>query len=127
MSFDDSVSPSPSSAEYMESPHEAKRKALMRQLEKKGLKDQVRPGADLKQLQLTLLKGQLNKSEDTSQPQEPEKNTGKSGTQTREQEIASETLTADAKPSATQMVKQGALDQKAEEILKTDEVQSEDA
>lgn len=125
--FEDEDSPSPSSAEYLESPHDAKRKALMRQLEKKGLKDAVKPGADLKQLQLTLLKGQVNAKDDKTTMQKEEKNTGKSGTKTREQEIAAQKLTADTKPSAEQMVTQGAQDEKAEEALKTDEVQSEDA
>lgn len=125
--FEDEDSPSPSSAEYLESPHDAKRKALMRQLEKKGLKDAVKPGADLKQLQLTLLKGQVNAKDDKATMQKEEKSTGKSATKTREQEIAAQKLTADTKPSAEQMVTQGAQDEKAEEALKTDEVQSEDA
>ncbi len=125
--FEDEDSPSPSSAEYLESPHDAKRKALMRQLEKKGLKDAVKPGADLKQLQLTLLKGQVNAKDDKASMPKEEKSTGKSATKTREQEIAAQKLTADTKPSAEQMVTQGAQDEKAEEALKTDEVQGEDA
>jgi hypothetical protein len=128
MSFDDeSDSPSPSSADYFESPTEAKRKALMLKLEKQGLKNDVKPGADLKQLKMTLLKGQLSKNDDKTKQQQPEKNAGKGGTKTREQEIASQKLTADTKPNAEQMVKQGSQDQKAEEQLKADEVQSEDA
>lgn len=127
MYFEDEDSPSPSSAEYLESPHDAKRKALMRQLEKKGLKDEVKQGADLKQLKLTLLKGQVNPKDDKAKMQKEEKSTGKSTTKTREQEIAAQKLTADTKPSAEQMVTQGAQDEKAEETLKTDEVQSEDA
>ena len=127
MYFEDEDSPSPSSAEYLESPHDAKRKALMRQLEKKGLKDEVKQGADLKQLKLTLLKGQMNPKDDKLKAPKEDKNAGKSATKTREQEIASQKLTAETKPSAEQMVQQGAQDQKAEDQLKTDEVQSEDA
>lgn len=126
MNFDDSLSPSPSSAEYLESPHEAKKKELMRQLEKKGLKDQVKPAADLKQLKLTLLKGQVSKKDEKPKSEPVDKGT-KSGTKTREQEIEAQKLTADIKPTAEQMTKQAAQDEKAEEKLKADEVQSEDA
>lgn len=99
----------------------------MRLLEKKGMKDEVKQGADLKQLKLALLKGQMNPKDDKSKAPKEDKNASKSGTKTREQEIAAAKMTADAKPSAEQMVKQGQTDQKAEEELKADEVQSEDA
>lgn len=127
MYFEDEDSPSPSSAEYLESPHDAKRKALMRQLEKKGLKDAVKPGADLKHLQLVLLKGQVNPKDDKAKAPPEDQKASKSGTKTREQEIAAQKLTAETKPSAEQMVTQGAQDEKAEAALKADEVQSEDA
>lgn len=126
MYFNDTDSPSPSSAEYLESPHEAKKKELMRQLEKKGLKDQVKPGADLKQLKLTLLKGQVSKKDEKPKNEPVDKGT-KSGTKTREQEIEAQKLTADTKPTVEQLTKQAAQDEKAEEQLKADEVQSEDA
>jgi hypothetical protein len=125
--YDDEDLPSPSSADYLESPGEAKRKALMQKLEKQGLKDQVKQGADLQQLKLTLLKGQVDQKKDDKAKQQPENKTGKGGTKTREQEIASSKLTADAKPNAENLVQQGEQDEKAEEQLKADEVQSEDA
>ena len=126
--FEDDDSPSPSSAEYLESPHEAKRKALLQKIEKKGIKDAAtKPAADLKQLKLTLLRGQMEPKNDPSKAPKDEKAVGKMATKTREQEIVSEKLTADTKPTAEQLVKQGTQDQKAEDALKTDEVQSEDA
>lgn len=125
--FDEDDSPSPSSAEYLTSPHEAKRKALMQKLEKQSLKSQVKPGSDLKQLKLTLLKGQVNPKDDKSKQPEPTKAGAKQGTKTREQEIAAQKLTADAKPNAEQSATQGAQNKKAMEALKADEAQSEDA
>lgn len=131
MAYDDNAEPSPSSAEYLESPHEAKRKALKQKLEKQGQKQAAnKQGANLKDLKLSLLKGQMDekKGDKNRAAQNDEKNKlAGFGTKTREQEIASSKLTVDAKPSAEQLVKQGRQDEKAEETLKQDEVQSEDA
>ncbi len=126
---DNSAEPSPSSADYLESPHEAKRRALKEQLLKKGLKDEAtKAGTDLKSLKLALLKGQVDKKDEKNaqQPDEGKKG-GSMGTKTREQEIASRKLVADTKHSADQLVDQGEQDEKAEEALKQEEVQSEDA
>ncbi len=127
MLFDDDLSSSTSSAEYLQSPHEAKRKELMRKLEKKGMKDAAtKPGANLNDLKLALLKGQMDKNNDKSALPKEEQKAGKTATKTREQEIASEKLTADAKPTAEQLAKQGTQDEKAEQNLKDDEAQTED-
>ena len=127
MLFDDDA-PSTSSADFLQSPHEAKRKELMRKLEKKGMRDAAtKPGADLNDLRRALLKGQMDKKNDKSMTPIEDKKPGKTATKTREQEIASEMLTADAKPTAEQLAKQGMQDEKAEQNLKDDEAQSEDA
>ncbi len=116
MLFDDNIS-STSSAEYLESPHEARRKELMRKLEKQGMKNAAtKPGADLKDLKLALLRGQVDKKEEKAVTSKEEQKAGATATKTREQEIASEKLTA-----------QGVQDAKAQQALRDDEVQSEDA
>lgn len=131
MPFNDEADVSPSSADYLESPHEAKRKALKAKLEKQGKKDEAnKPGADLKSLQLALLKSQVNdKDQKQLKDQQAQKDAApvKGGTKTREQEIKSQTMKADAKPDVTQMTKQAQAQQKADEQLKKDEVQGEDA
>lgn len=131
MSFNDDADVSTSSPDYLESPHEAKRKALMAKLEKQGKKDAAnKPGADLKSLQLALLKSQVtDKDEKQAKDQQAQKDAEpvKAGTQTREQELKSQTMKADAKPDTTQMTKQAQSQQKADEQLKKDEVQGEDA
>ncbi len=130
MSFNDEADVSPSSADYLESPHEAKRKALKAKLEKQGKKDEAnKPGADLKSLQLALLKSQVSDKDQRQKDQQAQKDVApvKAGTKTREQEIKSQTMKADAKPDVTQMTKQAQAQQKADEQLKKDEVQGEDA
>ncbi len=131
MAYDDNAEPSPSGAEYFESPHEAKRKALKQKLEKQGQKAAAdKQGANLKDLKLSLLKNQVDEKQD--EKNEAAQNDAKNqlagfGTKTREQEIALSKLAANAKPSTEQLVKQGGRDEKTEEALKQDEVQSEDA
>lgn len=128
MSNDDEAFVSQGSAEYFESPNKAKMKALKAKLEKQGIKVAADKQNDLKALKLALLKGQVDDKKDEKAAQNAADAKGtKQGTKTREQEIAASTLTADAKPSADQMVSQSRQDQQAKEALKQDEVQSEDA
>lgn len=131
MALDDDTDVSTSSAQYLESPNSAKRKALMAKLEKQGKKDAAnKPGADLKSLQLALLKSQVtDKDEKLAKDQQAQKDAEpvKGGTKTREQELKSQTMDATAKPDITQMTKQAQSQQKADKKLKEEEVQGEDA
>jgi len=128
--MDDDISISQSSAEYLESPHKAKMKALKRKIEEKGIKVEGDQQHDLKALQLALLRGQVDKNADvtkaTTDAERQAKGTSQ-GTKTREQELAEGTLNAMKKLSTDDMVKQGKQQEKAMQELKKDEVQTEDA
>ncbi len=128
MSNDDEAFVSQSSAEYLESPNKAKMKALKDKLKKQGIKVAADKQGDLKALKLALLKGQVADKNDTKTADESADAKGTAqGTKTREQQISSAKLGADTKQSADQIVAQNQQDEKAEDALKEDEVQSEDA
>ena len=130
MSSDDDSELHTSSAEYLESSTKAKQKELQRKLEKQGLKNAAnKPGADLKSLQLAVLKSQVagQKDDQTKKDQESKNASQSFGTKTREQEIAASKLTGETKVTTDQMVEQGKQDQKADDQIKQDETQSEDA
>jgi len=124
--YKDEDAPITSSAEYLQSPHEAERKALMRKLEKQGLKEEAnKHGADIQSLKRALLKAQVEDAKnDPSTDDTAHHSQSDIGTKTREEEIKA---WADDKPTAGKLVQQGKQDEKAMETLKQDEVQSEDA
>lgn len=106
MSYDDDADVSPSSAEYAESPHEARRKALKEKLKKEGFGNIAdKAGTDLKGLKLAVLKAKVTKKDDAKTDKADAKPASIS-TKTREQEIAAAKLTADAKPSVDRLVEQ---------------------
>ena len=127
MSYDDDSDLDTSSREFLESPAKARREALKRKLEKVGQKEAAqKPTADLKSLQLAMLKSQVTKpDEKAKKDQNPNKPTS-FGTRTREQEIAAEKMSGDTKPTTDRMVEQGKQEDKAkEEMQKQGDVQSE--
>ncbi len=110
MSYDDDADVSTSLREYIESPAKAKREALKQKLQKEGLKREAdKPGADLKNLKLAMLKSQVAGKEDeqTKKDRERKKSPNAAMTKSREDEIVAQKLTADVKASADQMVDQG--------------------
>ena len=130
MSTDDEADLSPSLSAKYESPAKARREALKQKLQQEGLGHVAdTSGADLKKLQLSMLKNQVTGKSDkkTKEDQRKEKTPSSFVTKTREQEIASQKLSADTKLSTDQMVDQGKQAKQAMEELKQGEAQSEDA
>ncbi len=130
MSTDDEADLSPSLSAKYESPAKAKREALKQKLQKEGGKqDTDTPAADLKKLQLSMLKNQVAGKDEDQTRKEKQNNKAPTSfvTKTREQEIVAQKQTADMKPSSDQMVEQGKQAAQAMEELKKDEAQSEDA
>lgn len=125
MSSDDDSELSTSSREYLESPAKAKREALRRKFEKAGFGNDAKKGdAALKSLKLSVLKSEVTKKD--NQPS-PANAPASFGTKTREQEIAAARLSGETKPTTDTILQQATMQQKAEEQLKQDEVQSEEA
>lgn len=129
MSYDDDADVSTSSAEYLESSHEAKRKALKEKLKKEGFGNVAdKAGTDLKSLKLAVLKEKVGKKDDAAKADKPDAKPGSFGTKTREQEIAASKLTAGSKTSVEGLVQQGKQADKAQEDLqKQQEVGGEEA
>lgn len=127
MFTDDEVSPSSSSAEYFESPHEAKRKELKKQLEKKGMKQAAdKQGASLSDLKRALLKGKIEDKD--KKPLQDDKNKPQSmGTRTREQEIKDQEMGADAKPDARSVAQQSNDQKQVEKAALQQEIQNDQA
>ena len=130
MSYDEEDDFSSSSREALDSPAKAKREALKRKLEKQGQKREAdNPTADLKSLKLAMLKGQMagQKDEQTKRDRlNQQKSSFNFGTKTREQQIAAQKSTTDAKPNQDQMLDQNKQDEKAKEEQRKEEVTGED-
>ncbi len=127
MSSDDDSELSTSSREYLESPLKARREALKQKLRKEGFHTAAQSG-ERKNLQLSVLKAEVTKDRKAQVSKSLQNDRPSSfGTKTREQELKSQAMGADFQPTADQMMQQGNAHQKADDLLKKDEAQSEDA
>lgn len=108
----------------------ARKAALKRQLEKKGVDKNVASKVDPAKsaLQRSVLMNQIEGQKDDQNKRDQlqkEKAAGKSGTKTRMQEEKQSVQGADMKPDAEKMVKQNDAEQKGQEELQQTDVSTE--
>lgn len=111
----------------LESSTKARREALKLKLKKEGFQPSQDGNVDPKQaLKLSLLKSQMDgkKDEETRKAREVQRGSTH-GTKTREQEIASGKMTADAKPSAQDIIRQEAESEAHDDEIQKQEVTGE--
>lgn len=128
---DEKLRGSTSSREYLESPAKAQMKELRNRLKQEGVQSAAAtPGSDnLQGLKLQMLKQKMDDRKDAAQRGEDAKTEQQGtsiGTKTREQEIRKQRRTADEKPSADQLVRQGTAQAKAQEEMQKEEVATEE-
>lgn len=123
---DEEIRGSTSSREFLESPAKARREALKNKLKKEGIKPKTN---DLQSLKRQVLQQKMDGQKDSEQKRDQEKKERQGtliGTKTREQELKALQQTADEKPSAEQLVKQGQAQAKADEEMQKEEVATEE-